>query len=238
MSYRLIFRLKGELMLESKRKFERQALPLEIKFRPTYGAKDYSTADTVNLSFDGLGMKAHNFSFIIHENLELLVDVPGNKDTVALFGDIVWKRQRGEHCLAGIKFRMKDKIMQAAAIEKILAAAAAAGDTAFADLPDKLGVVKEYHEGGTKCRVTFRLLREMAKDTQVVTVVGDFNDWDISRSRMSRLANGDFVMTMDLDSRRQYRYKYLIDGYRWENDWYADRYERNDKGSKDSVVIV
>ncbi len=225
-------------MLETKRKFERHDLPLVLKFRPTYGAKDYFRADTINLSVDGLGLEAHNFNFIIHENLELLVDVPGKKDAAALFGDIVWKRQRGTRCRAGIKFRMKDRIIQADAVEKILAASAAAGDAAFSDLPARLGVIKEYDESGTKCRVTFRLLRETAKDSEVVCVVGDFNDWDIAGSRMTRLKNGDFVITMELDSRRQYKYKYLIDGFRWENDWYADRYERNDRGSKDSVVIV
>ena len=36
--------------------------------------------------------------------------------------------------------------------------------------------------------------------------------------------------------RRQYRY--LLDGARWENDWQADKYLRNEYGGDNSVVVV
>jgi hypothetical protein len=37
---------------------------------------------------------------------------------------------------------------------------------------------------------------------------------------------------------RAYRFRYLLDGVRWENDWHADDYVLNVHGSHDSVVIV
>ncbi len=55
---------------------------------------------------------------------------------------------------------------------------------------------------------------------------------------MTRLENGDFIITIDLDSKGEYKFRYLIDGLRWEIDWYADKFVPNDLGSKDSVVIV
>jgi hypothetical protein len=41
-----------------------------------------------------------------------------------------------------------------------------------------------------------------------------------------------------LETGREYRFKYLIDGKRWENDWHADRYEPNIYGTDDSVVVI
>jgi 1,4-alpha-glucan branching enzyme len=114
----------------------------------------------------------------------------------------------------------------------------AAGTAGFSGLPNMLGFIKEYYESGTKCKVTFRLPRERADNIKNVAIVGDFNNWDTSKSLMTRLGNGDYVITMDLDSNAEYRFRYLIDGHRWENDWYADRFAPNGLGSKDSVVIV
>ncbi|HDH12388.1 MAG TPA: hypothetical protein ENG83_09400 [Nitrospirae bacterium] len=104
--------------------------------------------------------------------------------------------------------------------------------------PEKSGFIKQYNKSGSKCKVTFRLPKEASPDAQKVTIVGDFNKWDISQTPMTRLENGDFLATLDLDSKREYRFKYLIDGNHWENDWHADKYVPNAFGSDDSVVIV
>jgi hypothetical protein len=252
-------------MPESRRKFRRFNLPLEVKFRPTYGAKDYSRGAVTNLSCEGLGLDAHDFRFILYENLEMILTTPVSEGPVSLFGDIVWKKQNGKRCLAGIKFRMKDTRLQEAAIERIFASSDIPLHEAYnkdpdyiirettgrmpvtaADvqceqtpgLPHKLGFIKQYYENGARCKVTFRLIGEMARNTQNVSIVGDFNNWNVSQSPMTRLKNGDFVITMDLPAKREYRYRFLIDGLRWENDWYADKFVPNEFGSKDSVVIV
>lgn len=252
-------------MSECKRKFKRFDVQLGVKFRPTYGAKDYSPGVTKDLSCEGLALDAHDFRFIIFENLELLVDIPGSGVPASLFGDIVWKKQNEKRCLAGIKFRMKDKNMQEEAVQRILSCTGIPGENMYRKDPDhyfhknteniplpvnagpinglkeppnKLGLIKQYYENGRKCKVTFRLLRELAGDTQNVTIVGDFNNWNNNILPMTQLKNGDFVITIDLYSKREYRFRYLIDGDRWENDWYADRFLPNELGFKDSVVIV
>jgi 1,4-alpha-glucan branching enzyme len=71
-----------------------------------------------------------------------------------------------------------------------------------------------------------------------VHVTGDFNGWDTGATPMSRLKNGDYGVTVDLETGREYRFRYLIDGCRWENDWGADRYDPNPHGEFDSVVVV
>jgi CHAD domain-containing protein len=47
---------------------------------------------------------------------------------------------------------------------------------------------------------------------------------------------GGFVRTVQLEAGRVYRFRYLLDGHRWENDWAADRYVPNVYGSDDSIV--
>ena len=53
---------------------------------------------------------------------------------------------------------------------------------------------------------------------------------------MHRDADGGFSVTVSLDAGRAYRFRYLLDGQRWDNDWAADAYQPNDFGGDDSVV--
>ena len=81
--------------------------------------------------------------------------------------------------------------------------------------------------------VTFRLPRAVA--AQQVHVVGEFNDWSPTAHRMER-AGDDFVARVSLAAGRTYRFRYLLDGERWENDWAADAYVPNEFGGDDSVI--
>jgi len=100
------------------------------------------------------------------------------------------------------------------------------------------GVKKEYPASSFSCRITFRLPKDAVGQARKVTVVGDFNKWDSEASPMKKRRNGDFETTLELPVGKEYRFRYLIDGHRWENDWCADKYEQNPYGCDDSVVIV
>ncbi len=100
-----------------------------------------------------------------------------------------------------------------------------------------LGLSKQFMKSRPVVRVTFRLPREAAQEASAVSVVGDFNGWEAGASPMKRLRDGSFSATVELEIGREYRFRYLIDGGRWENDWLADRYEPNAFGGEDSVVV-
>jgi hypothetical protein len=253
-------------MLESKRKFKRFDLPLVVEFRPTYGATEYSSGMTKNISYQGLGLESHNFSFILYENLELRLKSPQSDTFVYLLGNVVWKKQLGDKNLAGIEFRMTDEDIHNSMVEKIssLVNLPVYGflnnrDTDYKikdQITEKtvqkkvgkreknvrtspyLGFTKQYLKRVSKCKVTFRLPKEAAPNAQRIMIVGDFNKWDTTKTPMKRLKSGNFMATLDLYSNREYRFRYLIDGTRWENDWQADKYVPNSFGSDDSVVIV
>jgi hypothetical protein len=99
-------------------------------------------------------------------------------------------------------------------------------------------IAKRYLKTSPVCRVSFRLPAEVAPGECSVHVTGDFNGWEISATPMTRLKNGDYGVTVDLETGREYHFRYLIDGCRWENDWAADRYDPNPHGGFDSVVVV
>jgi 1,4-alpha-glucan branching enzyme len=85
-----------------------------------------------------------------------------------------------------------------------------------------------------KARVTFTV--DPRTDARTAVVCGEWNDWSADADVMRRDAEGAFSLTVDLDAGRAYRFRYLLDGQRWDNDWAADAYVRNDFGGDDSVV--
>ena len=99
-------------------------------------------------------------------------------------------------------------------------------------------IKKQYLKSGGTCKVTFKLPKEAAPDAQVVTVAGDFNNWNETEAQMKKLKSGDFQLTIELSSDMEYRYRYFIDSNRWENDWDADEYVPNEFGCDDSLIKV
>lgn len=87
------------------------------------------------------------------------------------------------------------------------------------------------------CKVTFRLPAEAAPAAESVHLVGDFNDWNTASCPMTRLKDGVFKIALDLETGRSYRFRYLIDGKTWENDWEAHRYEPAPVGDVENSVV-
>ena len=90
--------------------------------------------------------------------------------------------------------------------------------------------------GAATVDVTFTLPADVHADT--VALCGEFNDWSAEDARLERGSDGSWRATVALEPGRSYRYRYLLDGQRWENDRQADGYAPNAFGSTDSVVVV
>ncbi len=95
---------------------------------------------------------------------------------------------------------------------------------------------KNYTKTGNTCRVTFKLPAEVEAKTAVLC--GEFNQWNPDSNPMKKLKDGSFSVTVSLAADNQYRFRYLLDGERWENDWQADAYMPNEHGTDDSIVAV
>lgn len=111
---------------------------------------------------------------------------------------------------------------------------------ASADSPaePEAGPVRRYLKGRSVCRVTFTLPAAAVLGGASVHIAGEFNGWEPDVTPMSRQPDGGYRAAVDLEPGREYRFRYLVDGCRWENDWRADRYEPNPYGGFDSVIAV
>src|SRR5688572_12351442 len=81
-------------------------------------------------------------------------------------------------------------------------------------------------------RVTLRIPAEAGAAT--AQVLGDFNDW--TPTDMGPSDDGGYELALDLEKGRSYRFRYLLDNRRWENDWQADSYVPNEYGGDDSLI--
>lgn len=95
-------------------------------------------------------------------------------------------------------------------------------------------ISKSYSKNGRTARVTFDLPAEVGAET--VSVCGDFNNWDAKAHPLKQRKDGSFSTTITLETGKEYRFRYLINGNHWENHWDADAYLPNDFGSEDSVL--
>ena len=95
---------------------------------------------------------------------------------------------------------------------------------------------KQFLKSKPVCKVTFRIDAKDAESAERVQLVGDFNNWDESAEPMSALKSKDFTATLELETGKDYQFRYLINGSTWKNDTQADYYVANAFGEENGVV--
>lgn len=95
---------------------------------------------------------------------------------------------------------------------------------------------KSYNKTGRSCLVTFTVPRETP--AEAVHLCGDFNEWGRDTLPLLRRKDGRFSRSISLKSGRNYRFRYLLNEDRWENDHSADDYVSNPFGTEDSVITL
>ena len=101
-----------------------------------------------------------------------------------------------------------------------------------------MSLQKQFIKSKNVCKVTFTLPKEAANGAADVQLVGDFNNWDKKKAIPMKVKNGEYLTTLELDSGKEYQFRYLIGGDTWENDWAADKYVTTPFGIDNSVVVV
>lgn len=98
-----------------------------------------------------------------------------------------------------------------------------------------MSIKKQFIKSKPICKVTFSIV---AKEASEVSVIGDFNEWNEEDGALSKLKNGTFKGSFDLDKDAAYEFKYIVDGV-YVNDPEADSYKWNDfAGAENSVLEV
>lgn len=94
-------------------------------------------------------------------------------------------------------------------------------------------IERRFLEGCNLAEVTFCL--PYAPDSGRVAVVGDFNSWDPSATRMHR--QGPLLTaTVAIETGRRYSFLYLSEDGGWVNDPAADAYVGNKFGSRNGIL--
>ncbi|ABW66660.1 isoamylase early set domain-containing protein [Desulfosudis oleivorans] len=101
-----------------------------------------------------------------------------------------------------------------------------------------MSMKKQYLKGKKMCKVTFRVPGKASMGAKTVNLAGDFNHWSVTDSPMKKLKNGDFTLTLNLKTGKEYQFRYLMDEKVWENDWEADKYVRSEYGNCENSVVV
>ncbi|MDX9788312.1 MAG: isoamylase early set domain-containing protein [Desulfobacterales bacterium] len=102
-----------------------------------------------------------------------------------------------------------------------------------------MSIKKQYVKDKSTCKVTFRIDEHISNRAKTAHVVGEFNNWSTLATPMKRLKNGAFTVTLDMESGREYQFRYLLEKNHWENDPQADKEVATPFGdSRNSVIIL
>lgn len=97
---------------------------------------------------------------------------------------------------------------------------------------------KQYLKNKPTCKVTFTLPVEAVNGAQEVKLLGEFNGWNREEGILMKATKKEFKTILELETGRNYEFRYLIDNNTWENDWAADDYLPTPYGVFNSVVTL
>ncbi|MDH5561361.1 MAG: isoamylase early set domain-containing protein [Deltaproteobacteria bacterium] len=99
-----------------------------------------------------------------------------------------------------------------------------------------MSLSKKYLKNKT-CNVTFRIPKNEVTTAKSVSLVGEFNNWDTKATPMKKLKNGSFTIGIQLNTEKEYQYRYLIDGKNWISDHEADKLVHSAFGNCENSVV-
>jgi 1,4-alpha-glucan branching enzyme len=98
-----------------------------------------------------------------------------------------------------------------------------------------MSIKKQFIKTKPVCKVTFSV---EAKEANVASVIGDFNNWNPTEGELSKMKNGTFKATFDLPKDASYEFKYVVDGA-YVNEPEADSFVFNEfAGAENSVLAL
>lgn len=98
-----------------------------------------------------------------------------------------------------------------------------------------MSIKKQFIKTKPVCKVTFSVV---AKEASQASVVGDFNNWNVSKGILSKLKNGTFKGVFDINKDASYEFKYVIDG-EFVNEPEADSFRWNEfAGNENGILVV
>ncbi|MEI6888047.1 MAG: isoamylase early set domain-containing protein [Bacteroidales bacterium] len=101
-----------------------------------------------------------------------------------------------------------------------------------------MSIEKKFLKAKPVCKVKFSLSGDQYKSATSILLVGDFNNWQLGETPIKKSKTGVWSVSLDLETGKEYQYRYLVDGTNWENDSDADKYIPSGLGSENSVLAL
>jgi 1,4-alpha-glucan branching enzyme len=95
---------------------------------------------------------------------------------------------------------------------------------------------REAVKGSNQVKVTFVIPED--PNLPRVSVVGDFNNWDPTKTVFVKRQNNTRSVSAKLDAGKRYRFRYYSADGNWMNDDSADAYEPNEHGTQNCLLIT
>ena len=101
-----------------------------------------------------------------------------------------------------------------------------------------MSIKKQYLKSKPVCKISFRVTKEESQSADSVKIVGEFNEWNKDAEPMKKLKSGDFTQTLNLETGKEYQFKYLVNDTDWVNETEADKVVPNGivEGEFNSVI--
>lgn len=100
-----------------------------------------------------------------------------------------------------------------------------------------MSLKKTFSADGKKCTVVFTVNPNAAAGASKVFLVGEFNSWDATATPMKKGPDGSFSVKKQLETNKEFQFRYCLDGNTWINDWKADKYVRSELANDDNSVV-
>lgn len=100
-----------------------------------------------------------------------------------------------------------------------------------------MSLKKTFSSDGKKCTVVFTVNPQAAAGAEKVYLVGEFNSWDETSIPMKKGPDGSFSVKKQLETNKEFQFRYCLDGKTWINDWKADKYVRSELANDDNSVV-
>lgn len=101
-----------------------------------------------------------------------------------------------------------------------------------------MSIKKEYSKDKSICKVTFSLPAQIVDQFDHISLVGDFNNWDPNKNQFSHKNDGSSKTSIELETDKEYEFRYLANGETWLNENDADKHILTAIGSTNSVVVL
>lgn len=97
-------------------------------------------------------------------------------------------------------------------------------------------MIKKSADKSGKVKVTFVL--PYTEGQSPVAVVGDFNGWNQTSTRLAKRSNGTCSASVTLEPGQRFRFRYYSEDGNWFNDEAADAYEASEHNSENCILLT